>query len=616
MTTEPTSTAVMATRKTIPPLARGDSKPVDANKPFIIRDLPAEIRNQIINYLVEYPTPMRIRCNGSGSRRRRIDESGGRLNWKPHLPVNLFASCRTLYRDAGSTFYSNNTFIIDSDYCSYDCHRYSSTIKLPGAFFTRIGTQAHWLRKVVLDLCVLESSELYRSLAYPDQVKDGAPGRFEITPLLRAVWSLDLNVDVSLVNTRGHSPVQGFADLNFNAPSMSAILKSILGGQLELRKYGRLLYAVNIYGDASGGEINWGTTNVCCDLPGLMMRSSLPDIFPDPHHVSSFIAEDDGARLRVRKQEKALTLLDLPQPILRDIISRVVRPTEGFVIDLNKDTKFNCGIIHVNKDIYHAWRKAFLFGHDTYKHSRHSIFELVLTTNCVQTDFDGFKNLRRFLRKTFDPSRYPGDSSHPRTLMNSPFERTTLKYKLKFEVQDPIALNDVRINILPFVMETAMSGRWKGNELTIQVRSTDCNGPSTMIASHTLKLQELRINILTALMKSFYLEEEERSVVPNCWINGFGQVVQVEDAHDDAGEAWEFASHLVENDIEIDHGRWETRNCFDVLELHPLDRHYRNGEIHPGCSISGKQFFPFQRNVKEIMRYLLHNIDNHGVFDS
>ncbi|KAH8623504.1 hypothetical protein IG631_21983 [Alternaria alternata] len=605
----------MATQKTIPSLARSDSKPIDANKPFIIRDLPAEIRNQIISYFVKYPTPMRIRCNGSGFRRRCVDEFSGPLHGKLQLPVNLFASCRTLYRDAGSAFYSNHTFIIDSEYCPYNCFRCSTTITLPGAFFTRIGTQAHWLRKLVLDLHRLTSSKLYRSLAHPEEAKDGAPVRFEITPLLHAIWSLDLNVDVSLVKTTNHPRSLGSATLKFDAPSMSTILNSILGGQLELRKYGRLLYAVTIYGDASGGEISWGTTNVCCDPPDLMMRSSLPDIFPDPHHVSSFIAEDNGARLRLRKQDKAPTLLDLPQPILRDIISRVVRPTEGFVIDLNKDTKFNCAIIHVNKDIYHAWRKAFLFGHDTYKHSRHSIFELVLTTNCVQTDFEGFKNLRRFLRKTFDPSRYPGDSSHPRTLMNSPFERTTLKYTLKFEVQDPISLNDVRINILPFVMETAMSGRWKGNELTIQVRSTDCNGPSIMTASHTLKLQELRINILTALMKSFYLEEE-RSVVPNCWINGFGQVVQVEDAHNDAGEAWEFASHLVENDIEIDHGRWETRNCFDVLELHPLDRHYRHGDIHPGCSISGKQFFPFQRNAKEIMRYLLHNIDNHGVFDS
>lgn len=167
-----------------------------------------------------------------------------------------------------------------------------------------------------------------------------------------------------------------------------------------------------------------------------------------------------------------------------------------------------------------------------------------------------------------------------------------MDYTLKFDVQGPVSLGDVRINILPFVMETAMSNSSNGNELTIQVRSTDCNGRSTMTALHKLGLQELRINILTTLMKSFYLKEE-RSVVLDCWINGFGQVVQAEDSHDTTDEAWESASHLVENDCKIDHGCWETRNCFDVLELHPLDRHYRHGDIHPGCSISGKQFFPF-----------------------
>ena len=104
MTTEPTSTAMMATQNIIPSLARGDSKPIDANKPFIIRDLPAEIRNQIISYLVKYLTPMRIRCNGSEFRRRCVDEFGGPLHGKLQLPVNLFASCRTLYRDAGSVF--------------------------------------------------------------------------------------------------------------------------------------------------------------------------------------------------------------------------------------------------------------------------------------------------------------------------------------------------------------------------------------------------------------------------------------------------------------------------------------------------------------------------------
>jgi hypothetical protein len=396
----------MATHKTIPSLARGDSKPIDANKPFIVRDLPAELRNQIISYLVEYPTPMRISCNSTESRPYRIDIHGFRLCPKLQLPVNLFASCRTLYRDAASAFYSNHTFIIDSRYCSYSCH--------------------------------------------------------------------------------------------LNAPFMSAIFKSILGGQLGLRKYGRLLYAVTICGDGSGGEISWGTTKLCCDPPNMMIRELLPDIIPDPHHISSFTAEDGGAQLRVHKREKALTLLDLPQPILRDIIRRVVHPIEGFVIDLDKDTKFNCGVIHVNKDIYHAWRDSFLFGH--------SSFELVLTTNCVHTDFGGFKKLRRVLRKTFDSSRYPpDDSSHLRTLTISAFRRNTVNYTLKFEVQGPVSLGDVRINILPFVMETAMSDSSNGNELTIQVRSTGCKSSmyrQELVISSTLSLVVMELHTLVQSIKA------------------------------------------------------------------------------------------------------------------
>lgn len=312
MTTEPTSTTMMATHKTISTLARGDSKPIDANKPFIIHDLPAEIRNQIISYLVKYPTPMRISCNSTESRPYRIDIHGFCLCPKLQLPVNLFTSCRTLYRDAASAFYSNHTFIIDSRYCSYSCHRYSPIIRLLGAFFTRTGTQAQWLREIELDLCLLTKSKHYRSLAHPDRVKYGALERFEITPFLRAIWDLDLNVDVSLVNTRYFPPIHGLTDLDLNAPSMSAIFKSILGGQLGLRKYGRLLYAVTICGDGFGGEIRWGTAKLCCDPPNMMIRELLPDIIPDPHHISSFTAEDGGARLRVHKREKALTLRDLP----------------------------------------------------------------------------------------------------------------------------------------------------------------------------------------------------------------------------------------------------------------------------------------------------------------
>jgi hypothetical protein len=103
----------MATRKTVPPFTVNDSKPADPNKPFILRDLPAEIRNQIYGYLVEHPTPLRIHCNSSGC--YCISDIRLRIDPEVQISVGLFASCRTLYRDAASAFYSNNNFTIQNE---------------------------------------------------------------------------------------------------------------------------------------------------------------------------------------------------------------------------------------------------------------------------------------------------------------------------------------------------------------------------------------------------------------------------------------------------------------------------------------------------------------------
>jgi hypothetical protein len=138
------------------------------------------------------------------------------------------------------------------------------------------------------------------------------------------------------------------SDLERHALTMSAILKSILGGQLKLREHGRLLCAVVIEQNASGGKIGWGTTNPYCSY----RSSDRGRIVPDLHYTSSFIVEDGGARLQICKREVPLALLNLPCSLLERIISMVVHPLEGVRIDLDKETKFNCGMIHVNRDIY------------------------------------------------------------------------------------------------------------------------------------------------------------------------------------------------------------------------------------------------------------------------
>ena len=112
-----------------------------------------------------------------------------------------------------------------------------------------------------------------------------------------------------------------------------------------------------------------------------------------------------------------------------------------------------------------------------------------------------------------------------------------------------------------------------------------------MTASHMMELQELRINVLAALMKSFYVESE--TFVPDFWINGFGEVVQVDDVDGVEGEAWESASDVVSIP--------ET-SSFHVLKLHPMDKQYRSRGIHPDCWANGEELFPFQRDPSEIVR--------------
>ncbi|KAH6853023.1 hypothetical protein BKA58DRAFT_66564 [Alternaria rosae] len=168
----------------LPLLACGDSKRANLDKVSIL-DLPAELRNQIYGYLFEFYVPICIyheacRLDPIGRLQMRLD-SGVRI------PVAFFASCRTGHREAVSASYSGNTFAIGLDRSStypvpfnhgntfsMGCNSYCSPstaalhrvpIELPGALFARLGTQACWLKKIVLDLADLQNASFYKGSA-------------------------------------------------------------------------------------------------------------------------------------------------------------------------------------------------------------------------------------------------------------------------------------------------------------------------------------------------------------------------------------------------------------------------------------------------------------------
>ncbi|KAH6853022.1 hypothetical protein BKA58DRAFT_66551 [Alternaria rosae] len=122
------------------------------------------------------------------------------------------------------------------------------------------------------------------------------------------------------------------------------------------------------------------------------------------------------------EREKPLNLLDFPYPLLDRILDMVVHPGEGHRVNLDNDKKINCGLIHVNRELYRRWRDEVLF--------RDNSFELALTTNSARNDFDQFKHLRRFLRKTYDIRTFYVTT---RTAVAGENVNNKMEYTLKFD---------------------------------------------------------------------------------------------------------------------------------------------------------------------------------------
>ncbi|KAI4706644.1 hypothetical protein J4E89_008711 [Alternaria sp. Ai002NY15] len=574
------------------PLSLGDSKRCDPNKSSIL-DLPGELRNHIFSYLVESRTLVSV---GFVTQHRPSNDTDMRLRFVSwvHPPVDLFTSCRTLYREAGTILYSNNTFRL-SRHLPFPFDLPSSFVEVPREFFSRLGSQAHWLRKIVLDLDHLKPRDCFRGEARLDndfeeqeRVFDEKLELFEVTPLLRAIWRLHADVDVSFTQPFGPANYQGWEVFRCHASSITTIMRSILQGQLKLRQYGRLVAAVGIKRDGSGGMINWGTTNY--DYRGA--HPQLVRILPGPEHMSAFMAEDDGSRLELVKSNQA-TLLGIPKRIRRLIFDTIINPVDSIAINIDEETKFNCGLLYTNQEIFETWRSHFLF---------HNRFTLTMATSDLRTSFQHFDNLRKFLRKTFKPSysREPMTDESMRTIAASGRDRPTgVDYILRFNLKSLATLSDIRINILPFVMETSTTP--PHHEVTIQIWTPTPDGSLAMTATNTMTLTRLRLNVIKAILDCAFTGISNKSYLPNFWTNGFGEIVETaHDSVDDKGGAWDPASAIGPG----------IYHPVSVRTLHPIDRNYRECEADLGCEYyDDTQFFPFRADEKEVLVYLMKSIE-------
>jgi hypothetical protein len=336
--------------------------------------------------------------------------------------------------------------------------------------------------------------------------------------------------------------------------------------------------------DGSAGMISWGIRqrDRHCFTPQPVR------IVADPDYTAAFTVEDSGTRLLLEARAKP-HLLNLPHALRARIFELVVSPVEGTHVNLDKDTKVSCGLIHVNRHLYHGCRDQFLYQNK---------FVLSMTTNQARTTLDNFEVLQGFLRKTFDPLSTSFVGENTIAGGNSRYKELGPDYMLKFELESAVPLSDIRINALPFVMETAATKA--DQKITIQTWVRGSQVSLLMVSSHTLTLLELRINVVTAMMSHVFLNQNTQ--LPDFWVNGLGQVVDITEPSEDSGGAWDMASDVVTDSAGFVH----------ILNLHPIDFNYRREyKSHPDCNHwSDEIFFPFHRNAQEILTFLMRGLDN------
>ncbi|KAI4920877.1 hypothetical protein J4E85_008992 [Alternaria conjuncta] len=567
------STALNALTKAHPrvplPLSGGESKPADPRK-YSLVTLPAELRNKIFGYLVEFSEPVKVTF------RRHFEYSSERISFslqpEHQRQMSLLLTCRTIYSDVASAFYANNKFLIAPDSYQYSQRSKATADEIAVLFFQRLGSQVHWIRKVILDITSRPWALNLDRCAFPYTYDV-----FEVGILLRFLWHHRLAIDVAYLQAKG-------ASLDAcNPPAMTRVMRCILEGQIMLKASRSQMLEIAIKYDGSGGMFRLGKA-----LP-----SGAPSRFaPDRElQIYSFAAEDSGRCLTLTKPTPP-TLLTLPaHPVLSKIFSEVLSEREKICIDLAVDTSLPVNFTHANRRLHETCWASLL---------QAASYTLLLHSREKRSTFTNFSKLARILRRTFTTPEDPGQKYHG---ISRPLRWSTPHWKLgdsqelsvvlEFDLADPTALEDLRISVLPLLLET--SSYW--GDRTVTIRSlTSTPGGRSLFAEQTITFQELRLNALNALNDTF--GETVGYAATTLWINGLGKVVETEFSR--------FSSpYRIQYDPAKASGGVGGRKSHKVSSIYPKNQYFHGQKTRHDCrSKDCKQLFPSQYSAATVLEYL------------
>jgi hypothetical protein len=181
-------------------------------------------------------------------------------------------------------------------------------------------------------------------------------------------------------------------------------------------------------------------------------------------------------------------------------------------INLDTGYRYPYGLMYVNRGLCKEQRKMSYRGNN---------FHLELTCTESTMTFSNFAPLDKLLRKPipidYSTSHYPrfrmfGGKSLLEDSSYISYRTQKLHVRLTFELEEPVAPEDLRISILPLVMETSSTRGSGESHISISHPQSDNQGIVTQ-RSHRIHLDNLRYSVTQALQDFVATHTKEQELM-------------------------------------------------------------------------------------------------------
>jgi len=520
----------MAPNDTPKPIAKGNS--TKANPDILsFLDLPAEIRNQIYGILFTKgavdsqahelhncdlgpwyspstsSTSIRLwkmgddrvsfqkdGCHIDGIQSTRAQFLGGRA---------LLSTCRQAYHEAVTTFLKSNTWTIASG-CSSSRHQICTLLQCAAIFLSALGSQSGLLESLKIDMVGTWSPTCQGSL-YHRNAQDPY---------------LDLSTTIKFKDLvkELHKPSNNAIDVEivFGTPSNQAgcLSTTLANSGLDLFRLNKLLRLL-VQDPLGFLEYGHAVHEILIDRDGRTGGIFFDRSFIDSTHKQYFRVSENGDAITLIPPSKLDHILKLPRNIRSEIIKHVTqcgsprsyRKTITFDLDKGTCEDGSTVLASVCREL---------------RGESFSQFQLTnkwiakMASKDKRTNFDDFRKLEKFwcIGRS---AQFPWRGRELYTLQH---------FDCLLEVEAATTPESVRINITDFLRITSTIGNKKGN-LTISATRGQDVAPSNTSTS----FEELRWYVLIALTEFIRKHPDaNHRLCPNIWINGLGQVVEIESA--------------------------------------------------------------------------------------